>query len=366
MSSVEKRPGRKKPWLARYVTPEGRSRAPGFATRKEAVDFLTTVDSDKLAGSYVDPRLGGDRTVRQWGEEWFPVQSFKRVGTGKKVAYALRCLYDLEAVDGTDVGLGDRKLREVQQLHVEAWLNALKERYRPNTVSNIWGGAASLFKAAVVNRRITFSPFYGVQLRLDDTPDIVVPTVEEIMAIHAHLPERWRDMALFQAQTGLRPGEVVGLNVEQLVLRTPQPYVKVDRQLTQAKLVPYTKTKNSFGREVPLDPGTKALIAAHLLRFPLGANGRVFPVNNPRTAWAKAVAKAGIERQVRMHDMRHFYASQLYADTRDWVLVAKRLGDTVATTQRIYTKVVPQSEERARGAMDRVFAPVRVQTMYKD
>jgi integrase len=347
--------------LARYVTLEGKDRAPGFRTEREAKNFLTTVDNDKLEGTYIDPRLNGGKTVREWGEEWFALQVYNRVGTGKKVAHALQRLYDLEADDGTDVGLGDRKLREVRPMHVEPWLAVLKERYKPNTVANIWGGAASLFKAAVVNRRIPISPMAGVKLRLDETPDIVVPTVAEIMAIHAHLPERWRDMALFQAQTGLRPGEVVGLNVEQLVLMSRQPYVKVDRQLTQAQLVFHTKTKNSHGRRVPLDPSTVELIAAHLAKYPPASNGRVFPVNNPRTAWAKAVAKAGIERQVRMHDMRHFYASELYSDTRDWVLVANRLGDTVATTMRIYVKVVPQSEDRARGVMDRVFARVHVQ-----
>jgi integrase len=212
----------------------------------------------------------------------------------------------------------------------------------------------------VVNRKIPFSPFDGVKLRLGDTPDIVVPTVEEIMAIHARLPERWRDLALFAARTGLRPGEVLGLNVEQLVLMSRQPYVRVDRQLSQCKVVPYTKTKNSYGRRVELDPGTVDLIAAYLAKYPPGANGRVFPINNPRTAWAKAVKRAGIERQVRIHDMRHFYASQLYAKTRNWVVVAEALGDTVMITQRIYTKVVPSSRDEARGAMDEVFAAVRV------
>jgi integrase len=345
--------------VARYRTPEGKERSRSHATEKEARAFLTTVDHDKLAGTYVDPRLGGDRTVRQWSEEWFPLQRFKRASTGQRMAYAIRRLNDL-VVDGTNKGLGDRKLRGLQQMHLEAWLNALKARYAPATVASIWGGAAALFKAAVVNHRIPSSPCYGVKLRLDDTPEIVVPTVEEVMAIHAHLPERWRDLALFQARTGLRPGEALGLQVEQLVLRVPQPYVRVDRQFSGGKLVPWTKTANSYGRQVPLDPGTKALIAAHLLRYPPGADGRVFPVNNPRVSWPKAVKDAGIDRQVRMHDMRHFYASQLYGETHDWALVAKRLGDTEATTMRIYVKVVPQSEDRARGVMDRVFASVRV------
>jgi integrase len=360
MSSVEKRTRNGRTvWLARYRTPEGVDKAPSFPTEREARKYLTAVDHDRLTGTYADPRLG-NQTVRQWGEEWFAQQSFNRATTGKKVAFAFKCLYDLEASDGTNKGLGDKKLREVQPLHVQAWLKALKERYKPNTIATIWGHARALFLAAKVNHRISFSPFEGVRARLGDTPEIVVPTVEEIMAIHARLPERWRDIALFVAQTGLRPGEALGLNVEQLVLMSRQPYVRVDRQLSECKVVPYTKTRNSYGRQVPLDPGTVGIIAAYLAKYPADPSGRVFPINNPRTAWAKAVKKAGIERQVRIHDMRHFYASELYGQTHNWVLVAKRLGDTVAITQRIYTKVVAHSEDDAVGAMDRVFASVRV------
>ena len=366
MASVEKRigPDGKPRYLARYRTPDGKDKAPGFSKEKEARAFLATVENDKLAGIYIDPRLSGDKTVREFGAEWFALQSFNRSTTAKKVAFALKCLYDLKADDGTNKGLGDKNLLQVQPMHVEAWLKLLKARYKPNTIPSIWGSARSLFLAAMVNGRVRISPFVGVKLRLGDTPDIVVPTVEQVMAIHAHLPERWRDLVLFTAQTGLRPGEVLGLQVEQLVLMSRQPYVRVDRQLSECKVVPYTKTKNSYGRKVLLAPGTVALIAAYLAKYPPGASGRVFPVNNPRTAWAKAVAKAGIERQVRIHDMRHFFASQLYCETRDWVFVAEQLGDTVAITQRIYTKVVPRSEERGYGVMDRVFAAVRVQGVY--
>ena len=270
--SVEKRTRNGKTvWLARYRTPEGVSKAPSFPTERQAKNFLTGVEGEKLTGTYIDPR-SGDKTVREWGAEWFGLQVFRRATTAKKVAASLKCLYDLEAPDGTNKGLGDKKLRQVQPLHVEAWLKALKERYEPNTVPSIWGPARSLFLAGVVNRRIPFSPFIGVKLRLGDTPDIVVPTVEEIMAIHALLPAALARHHPVRSQTGLRPGELLGLQVEQLVLMARQPYVRVDRQLSENRVVPYTKTTNSYGRQVPLDPGTVSIIAAYLAQYPPGAN----------------------------------------------------------------------------------------------
>jgi hypothetical protein len=56
-------------WRARWRSPEGRSRSRTFARKVDAERFLTTVDSAKLSGAYVDPSLGR-RTFRDYASSW--------------------------------------------------------------------------------------------------------------------------------------------------------------------------------------------------------------------------------------------------------------------------------------------------------
>jgi hypothetical protein len=64
MASVEKRARNGKTVRrAHYRTPNGAQRNKSFARKVDAERFLTTVESAKLSGSYVDPALG---RVGEW------------------------------------------------------------------------------------------------------------------------------------------------------------------------------------------------------------------------------------------------------------------------------------------------------------
>jgi integrase len=347
MASVEERmgPDGKPRYVARYRSPDGASRSKSFLRKRQATEFLTVIEYDKLRGSYIDPSAGR-LTVCQYGQEWAASQGYRRPETAKKVANSLKCLY---------AGLGDMALGQVRRHHLEAWRQWLSERYAPNTVRAVWGWARTLFLAAVADRLIAYSPFDGLKLRLPVGAPITPPTAAELEAIADALPARWGALVLVGARTGLRPSELLGLCKEQFSLLARPPTLTVDRQLQAGRVVPWTKTANSYGRRLPLDAGTTEVIAAQLAAYPPAGEGRLFSVNNPRRTWACAVYRAGIDRQVRMHDLRHFYASELLAATRDFKLVADRLGDTVATTMRVYVHLVPLAEDRGTGAMDRAF-----------
>jgi hypothetical protein len=58
MAWIRKRPGRSKPYEARWRDPDGRERSRSFARKLDAQRFLATVETAKLRGSYVDPSAG--------------------------------------------------------------------------------------------------------------------------------------------------------------------------------------------------------------------------------------------------------------------------------------------------------------------
>jgi integrase len=66
--------------------------------------------------------------------------------------------------------------------------------------------------------------------------------------------------------------------------------------------------------------------------------------------WRKARRRAGVEG-VKLHDLRHFYASGLIAQGCDVVTVQRALGHHSATvTLKTYAHLWPSAEDRTRNA----------------
>jgi integrase len=68
--------------------------------------------------------------------------------------------------------------------------------------------------------------------------------------------------------------------------------------------------------------------------------------NTVRDWWNKALKDAGLSG-IRLHDLRHFYASGLIAEGCDVVAVQRALGHATATTTlSTYSHLWPTAEER--------------------
>ena len=74
--------------------------------------------------------------------------------------------------------------------------------------------------------------------------------------------------------------------------------------------------------------------------------------NTVNHRWRMASKKAGIG-PIRLHDMRHFYASGLIAAGCDVVTVQRALGHALATTTlNTYSHLWPTAEDRTRSAAE--------------
>ena len=56
-------------YRVRFRTPDGKSRSKSFKRRVDAEAFAATVETSKLQGAYVDPRLGKTR-FGDWASEF--------------------------------------------------------------------------------------------------------------------------------------------------------------------------------------------------------------------------------------------------------------------------------------------------------
>src|SRR5262245_39898388 len=111
-------------WRARWRTPDGASRSRTFPRRVEAERFLTTVESSKLTGGYVDP-TAGRVMFETYAERWRDAQ-VHRATTAATVGGHLR-VHILPT-------FGRRPIASVRPSEVQAWVRGRAERVAPATV----------------------------------------------------------------------------------------------------------------------------------------------------------------------------------------------------------------------------------------
>jgi len=112
-------------------------------------------------------------------------------------------------------------------------------------------------------------------------------------------------------------------------------------------------------RVVYLPQGLVELLAAHVKGgvrpqgwLFVGSDGGPPHPQTVRNWWNQALEAAGLSG-IRLHDLRHFYASGLIAQGCDVVTVQRALGHANATTTlNTYSHLWPTAEDRTRKASE--------------
>ncbi len=156
-------------------------------------------------------------------------------------------------------------------------------------------------------------------------------------------------MPIVAAGTGLRPGELFGLEAADVdfLRRT----VRVDRQLNERRQLAPLKTRASY-RTVPLPEVVADELAQHLARAGrreglifAGHDGQPARLNTFTVAWRRAVVAAEATAGLCLHDLRHSYASALIAAGESVKPVQVRMGHASAmVTLDVYGHLWPDSD----------------------
>lgn len=139
-------------------------------------------------------------------------------------------------------------------------------------------------------------------------------------------------MALLTLNTGLRQGELFSLAWESVDLRLK----------TISVLASHSKGKTT--RTIPLNAEALAVLQAIKpavltgLVFPSPISGKKF--NNVKKAWARVTEAAGVP-DLRWHDLRHDFASQLVMRGVPLYTVQKLLGHKTPKMTQRYAKLAP-------------------------
>lgn len=120
MSSIEKRTrtGRAR-WYVRYRDPRGEQRTKVFDRKVDAERYLTTVESAKLSGSYLDPKRSAV-TVGEFAKRWKAAQGHLKPSTRERYASLLR--------EHVEPRWSSVRLSEVSHAEIQAWVSELAEK----------------------------------------------------------------------------------------------------------------------------------------------------------------------------------------------------------------------------------------------
>src|SRR5581483_7932053 len=246
--------------------------------------------------------------------------------------------------------------------HVETWIKDMTARgLQPGTVRTRYGNVHAVLRAAVRDRRIAVDPADGVALpRLRRAEAAMrMPLVTEVKALLAASADDFSPMLLLAAFAGLRVGEICALQLGDFEFLGRTLNVRRQVQRENGGGVEIRPPKYNSERVVNLPDQLVTALSAHVASKAItdpaawmfeGRNGNPAHQNTVTYYWRSAKTKAGLI-DIKLHDMRHFYASGLIAEGCDVVTVQRALGHAKATTTlNTYGHLWPPAEDRTRKA----------------
>jgi len=348
MASIAKRPDGQ--WRARYRDEAGREHARHFPRKADAQRWLDEVTTAVVTGQYVDPKAGRV-TFKSFYADWSKRQLWQATTV---------VAMDLAA---RSVTFAELPLSRIRKSHIEQWVKGMQSAgLKPATVRTRFDHVARVFRAAGDDRLIAVNPAKAVRLPALRRAEAAMrlPTTAEVGTL---LETADDDFAVFIGLcdfAGLRLGEAAGIQVRDIdFLRRA---LRVERQVQRAGAASVEIRAPKYGSErtVFLPDALLSMLAQLISRRDIAGNqtawlfrgvGEDPPHQNVIWhRWKPVCDRAGVEG-VRLHDLRHFYASGLIAASCDVVTVQRALGHAQASvTLRIYAHMWPTAEDKTRTA----------------
>jgi integrase len=292
MGSIEHRPDRPKPYRARYWGLDGRQHHKSFARKYDAEAWLTAQEASKLDNTWTAPARGRIRFAdwaAEWWQDWSPGKAPATLeATEIHLRLHIRPYFDR------------RQLNTIDAQVVQRWQNELAGKMGHELLMACRSILNRILEAAKVNRRIPINPVRLVPVpspRID--PDAILGhvrrrafTPEEFGRLLACTSRFYWDHFITQVGTGLRSGELLGLQPDRVLLdqaRLEVVDVRFDAGRFGSGYRNRPKTIASI-RPVPLAPIVVEAVTRKLDGCP--SDGRVF---------CGPGGSNGIRRGVRSH-----------------------------------------------------------------
>jgi integrase len=300
-----------------------------------AVEEDDRVTQRKIDAGQLPPLVDGKRTFGTAVEAW--LKTIEHTPSHDKYRdrielYAMPRFRDVPIVD-------------IRKSDVVAWRDELAEgKISIPTVNSARWALSSAFTYFVDRDWIPVNPCRGVKVLKHDAR--VFPWLESpdaITRLLAELAPKWRTLVAFLVGTGCRLDEALNLRWDDVDL--------------EHRLVTLRKTKARKPRRVPIfDAVLPVLKEMKLARggepylWPGQQKGSRLSQAAIRQPFKLAVTSAGLPKELRLHDLRHTFASLFLIDGGDIFKLSRILGHhSVVITERTYAHLKRTAYEEDYG-----------------
>lgn len=391
-------------WEVRWRDDQRQQRSRTFA-KKEGVDPEVCADAfdarnsaDLDAGIYTDPR-SGETTFEEYAEPWRKARTHgETTGINLENQFRLHVYADPGNPGRSRRGgpaLGHHRLRVLARKPsiIQQWIAGVK--LADSSKLKIVERVSEVLSAAVDDGLISRNPLHArsvsrpVPGRREPVP-LTLAELDTLSAALRHMPgcepgcgacgpSRYEILPFLGAATGMRQGEMFGIDAEKDIdyLRR---VVHVRRQvkIIHGRQV-FAPVKNGKAHDVPLTGDAALMLSQYVTRFPprkvtlpwvsadgdpvtytlllTRAAGKAMHRELVNDRLKSALRRAGLpdDRYHMSHVLRHTAASAWLSEGISVRAVAEFLGDTEATVQKTYSHLMPDDRDRARKAMGRFF-----------
>ena len=380
-----------------------RTRSEAYPTREAAEarkDELNAARHTTGTTALADQRKAGELPFGYYAQAWLTAQRVKAASGKVKPAtidgYAKRlAVYALPE-------FGSKAIAAITPAHCEQFLAALvAKNLSPATLKHHWSTTKQVFTYAVRHRAIAANPVDGVDFSINSAKrrnSRHYPlTAEQVAQIAASIGERYpvyELLTLFTAYTGVRAEEIAGLEIADLTTAgdgTAGVTVRRAKKRQGGGWIADTLKSTNSQRTVPLPPWLATRLADYLAEHPHGNNPQAplwpnralggvrrrgcraiapldysepvdvgafyknlfrpaleavgLPASRPATKGTDGTPVAAVQG-VRLHDLRHTFATLQLSAGVHFMQVSKWLGHSTYTlTLDVYGDYIPEQHQ---------------------
>lgn len=332
--------------------PDRTKRSKTFKSGREARVFQASLVTKIAAGDIVDPRAGRV-TLTAVYKSWLA----SRLDLSPKV----RRGYEDNWRNRIEPRFGEWHIARIDHQSIQAWVNNMVESgLSPRTVRWVHSVLKMSLDFAIDDGLVpSRNPASRTKFPPPRHTSHTYLSTAEVTAL-ADVCGVQGDVVLLLAYTGLRFGELVGLQVEDIDIQARR--IRVRRSVTQVggKLVAGNPKSAAGRRSVPIPQRVMPILAQRVVgRLPgqpavTSPKGSLLGLENWKraTRWRQAILDIG-RPALRVHDLRHTYASLARRAGADLRLLQKTMGHaSITVTAHIYADLYDDELDDVASALD--------------
>ncbi|GIP60579.1 site-specific integrase [Paenibacillus woosongensis] len=400
MANIQKRG--ENSWFFTVYTGKGPNGKYGRKTRTITITDEALLKTTKKLQNYLDDEYSKFRQEVEAGEYIAPqrmtfsafIEEWRTKHAVKHLEHKTRYAYESHLKKRIIPTFSHMKLEDIKPIHIVDFLESLSQdgSRGDNKSGSLSSGTVqmnhrilkNIFTRAVEWKIIKTNPVASVQKPKVTSKEIVPYDENEVAQLLQALekePFHWRMMITLALTTGMRRGELLGLEWKHIDWKAG--HIDVTQTLVHALkgeiIVKEPKTKNSR-RKVALPASVLEELREYYThrvkeRDKLGdawngrdregrewnfvfshADGKPFHHERPYLWFRQFIIKNGL-RYIRFHDLRHTSATLLINQGVHAKIISERLGHgNITTTMNIYGHALRSADQAAADKLDSLFS----------